>query len=219
MEKFYQLLFKQLENLFFLSEEEKTIIEKYKKQTDERFLYNCSKLKNKYYAEVEKLSPFHSCQYTMFLYFLSNTIFKHEGINTLSDKIYNLLKIVSSADIYYEIELPGIFMFDHPMGTVLGRAKYGNYFSFSQCCTVGNNKGIYPSFGNNVMLMGHTKVLGNSNIGDFVVVSANTYIKDIDIPSYSIVFGGLNGKDSLIIKPLNKEKAEEYFKAIYKRGE
>ena len=59
MKKFYNLLYKQLNSLFFLNKEEKDIINKYKELTNERFLYNCSSLKNKYYKDLNLLSPFH----------------------------------------------------------------------------------------------------------------------------------------------------------------
>lgn len=210
MEKFYLLLFKQLDNLFFLDDEERLIINESMDEINERFLYNCSHLRNKYYSDLSKISPYHSCQYTMFLYFTANTIFKkYQKRLEICDKIYNLQKMLSGADIYYEIDLPEIFMFDHPVGTVLGRAEYGNYFSFSQGCTVGNNKGIYPTFGDFVILMSNAKVLGDCNIGNNVIISANTYIKDTNIPSNSMVFAGQNGK--VIIKPINDDIVKLFF--------
>lgn len=215
LDSFYQLLFKQLNNLYFLSDEEIDIINSCREEIDNRFLFNCSNLKNKYYSELSNITPYHSCQYTMFLYFVSNTIFKVvKKRMEISDKIYNLLKTVSAADMYYEIELPKIFMFDHPNGSVLGRAKYGNYFSFSQGCTVGNNKGEYPVFGDFVAMMSNSKILGKCNIGNNVIISANTYVKDMDIPSNSLVFPKNNG---VFIKSIDNIYAENFFQQIYKR--
>ena len=54
--------------------------------------------------------------------------------------------------------------------------------------TIGNNKGKYPSFGEFVILHSHSKVLGSCTIGSNVIISANTYLKDIDIPGNCIVF-------------------------------
>ena len=161
--------------------------------------------KNKYYQNQGEVyfNPFHSGQYSIFLYFLSHQIFLlKKQSNTLSDRIYYLNKCLNSLDLYYEIEMPSIFFLDHPVGSVIGRAKYGQGFSFSQNCTIGNNKGIYPSFGKNVKMMSGSKVLGNCQIGNNVIISANTYIKDSDIPEYSLVFGT---SPNLIIK--NKDKS------------
>lgn len=118
------------------------------------------------------------------------------------DKLYGISKIISACDLYYEVEMPEIWSCDHPMGSVMGRAKYGNYFSFSQGCTVGNNHGIYPVIGEHVSMLSNSKILGNSHIGNNVIVAANTYIKDTDIPDNSLVFGQ---SPNLIIKE-NRQK-------------
>lgn len=200
LEEFFQLAKKQLSNFYIISSDDMQLLDKYYEKITERMLHNCRHINNKYYSDINKLSPYHSCQYLMFLYFAANTIFNETGERQpICDKLYNLSKIVSSADIYYEIQLPEIFTFDHPVGTVLGRADYGDYFCFSQGVTIGNNKGIYPSFGNFVMMHSNSKVLGNSKIGNKVIISANTYIKDTDVPDNSIVFGQ---DRNLVIKPL-----------------
>jgi serine O-acetyltransferase len=129
----------------------------------------------------------------------------------LCDKIYGLLKIFSSSDIFYEVNLPQIFSCDHPHGTVLGRASYSNYFVFSHGCTVGGNKDIYPKIDERVAMMSNSKIIGHCFIGRNVIISANCYIKDIDIPSNSIVFGQ---SPNLIIKS-NKKFIDEYFESIF----
>lgn len=147
--------------------------------------------KNKYYRRDGEVffNPYHSAQYSIFLYFLSNTLFKTSGPSLLADKVYYLNKLLNSLDLYYEIELPDVFFTDHPVGTVLGRAKYGERFSFSQGCTVGNNKGVYPEFGENVRLFSGARILGRCKVGSNVILSSGTYVKDTDIPDFTIVFG------------------------------
>ncbi len=217
MEQFYQLLFRQLDAFYFLDSKEQECLCLYKDVINQRFLHNCSHLQNKYYADINNLSCYHACQYLMFLYFCANTIFKHQGRCNLCDKIYNLSKMVSGADIYYEIDLPSVFMLDHPVGTVLGRAQYGNYFSFSQNCTVGNNNGLYPKFGDFVTLHTHCVVVGNCEIGSNVIISANTYIKDKHIPSNSLVFNDYSQKNGLVIKEISPEKVKSLFESKFKK--
>ena len=118
----------------------------------------------------------------------------------LADKVYYLNKTLNSVDLYYEIDLPSIFGLDHALGTVLGRAKYSNFFHFSQNCTVGNNHGIYPSFEENIIMLADSTVIGDAHIGNNCIISANTYIKDQDIPDYSLVFGAT---PKLIIKKID----------------
>ena len=50
----------------------------------------------------------------------------------MSDKLYALNKAMASVDLFYQVELPDIFTFDHPLGSVMGRASYSDYFTFSQ---------------------------------------------------------------------------------------
>ena len=159
-------------------------------------------VKNKYYHNNNEtlFNPLHVAQWTMFLYTIGNEISKAGNLD-LCDMIYGLCKMVSSADLFYAVRMPDMWFFDHPQGSVIGRADYSNFFTFSQGCTVGNNKGKYPSLGEHVSMMSNSKILGNCKIGDHVILSANTLVIDKDIPPYSIVFG--EGRD-VIIKSITK---------------
>lgn len=145
---------------------------------------------NKYYKRNGEVyfNPYHSGQYCIMLYMLARDIFLG-GYPMLADRIYYLNKTLNGCDLFYEIELPEYFTLDHPVGSVMGRAKYSNGFSFSQCCTVGNNRGIYPVLGKNVRMYAFSSIIGNCKVGDNVIIGANSGIKDIDIPDNTIVFG------------------------------
>ncbi len=140
-------------------------------------------------------NPFHSAQYTIFLYYYSNIMGKSNSL--LADKLYYLNKVLNSCDLFHQVELPDIFFTDHPVGSVMGRAKYSDFFSFAQNCTVGNNNGIYPVIGKNVRMCANSMILGNCHIGDNVILGANTCIKDENIPENALVFGS---SPNLIIK-------------------
>lgn len=187
------LVAKQLNSLFvFDQKNEGELLSQGVNAALEQCEYCFSHTANKYYHKEGQayFNPFHSGQYSIFLYFLSSAVFSiRKSRSTLSDRIYYLNKCLNGLDMFYEVKMPKIFFLDHPVGSVLGRANYGERFSFSQNCTVGNNKGRYPTFGQNVKMMSDSKVLGNCLIGDNVIISANTYIKDVDIPECSLVFG------------------------------
>ncbi len=193
LDELKKLVSKQLDNLFIFDrscEQERlnSSIEAALKKCETCF----AATSNKYYQRngLPYFNPFHSGQYCIFLYFLSRAVFAaHPEARSLADRIYYLNKALNGLDLFYEVEMPDIFFLDHPVGSVLGRASYGSHFSFSQNCTVGNNKGIFPTIGKNVQMMSSSKILGRCKIGDNVVVSANTYIKDTDIPANSLVFG------------------------------
>lgn len=200
-EELSELVKKQIDHLFLLRKgAEATHLEVCIDQALLRTEYCFKHTTNKYYQQDEEayFNPFHSGQYCVFLYFLSHTIFHSDPKHrSLADRVYFLNKSLNAIDLFYEVKMPDIFFLDHPVGTVLGRAEFGDYFSFSQNCTIGNNKGIYPMIGRNVKLLSGAKLIGNSTIGDNVILSSNTYVKDTDIPSCSIVFGS---SPNLIIK-------------------
>lgn len=194
-----KLLYKRLENFFFLSKEEKIEIKDVHPVVLDRLKVCFQGIDNKYFKRNGKyfFSPEHSGQYLIYLYFYSNVFcFKSEN-NSLKDKFYYLNKILNSVDIYSEVELPPVFFLERPLGT----AEYGNNFFAMQGCTVGGNKGKYPIIGENVKMFSNSKVLGDSHIGNNVWLSANTYVKDELIPNNSIVFGST---PNLIIKELKK---------------
>ena len=131
----------------------------------------------------------------------------------MCDKLYGLMRATSSVDLFYQIKLSKIFTFDHPLGAVMGRAAYSDYFTFSQGSTVGNNHGIYPQFGESVFMLSNSKVLGDCEIGSNVIISANSYIKDTNIPSGSIVFGQ---SPNLVIKTGREGYVREYAEGIFR---
>lgn len=199
------LLEKQINNIFFLRDEERSILSGALDIALERCEYCFSYSRSKYYQKQGQVyfNPFHSGQYSIFLYFISNTIFQLDPKNsTLADRVYYLNKCLNGLDLFYEVNMPKAFSLGHPVGTVIGRATYGEYFGISQNCTVGNSNGKYPVFGENVKLMAGSMVLGDCTVGDDVIFSANSYAKDVDIPSCSIVFGS---SPNIVIK--RKDKA------------
>lgn len=112
-----------------------------------------------------------------------------ERDSILADKVYYLNKVMNSVDLFYEIELPDHFGVEHPLGSVMGRAKFGDEFFFYQGCTVGGNHLTYPTIGSNVTMYANSSIIGNCHIGDNVSLGAGCLIKDQDIPSNSLVFG------------------------------
>ena len=200
------LTLNQLSSLFTLGQKEAVELTNAIHQVLEQVEYCFSYNKNKYYYEYDTVvfNPFHSGQYTIYLYFLSRYLFRKNVNKLLTDKVYYLNKMLNCTDIYYEVELPAVFGLDHPVGSVIGRAKYSNFFYFTQNCTVGNNRGIYPVFGENVILLAGAMVIGSSHVGKNCIISAKAYVRDQDIPDNSLVFG--QSPNLVIIR-----KGEGYF--------
>ncbi len=167
---------------------------------------------NKYYRTSDgevRFSLLHSGQYSIFLYYLSNEAYQLGKIQ-LASKIYYLNKALNGVDMFYEVNLPSVFDVEHPLGTVLGRASYSDCFFAFQGCTVGANKGIYPTLGKNVIMFANSTVLGDSHIGNNVVFSEGSYVKDEDIPDNCIVFGR---SPELVLK----KQSDEYMQNIFSK--
>ena len=195
------LLSHQLRNTFLLSDDERRLLEEAWPEVKGKLEYCFSRTPNKYYSHLGEIyfNPYQSAQYTIFLYFMSRSIWVRTGNSILSDKIYYLNKTLNGCDLFYQVDLPDFFKLDHPVGSVMGRANYGEGFSFGQCCTVGNNRGIYPVLGKNVRMCAFSSIIGNCKVGDNVIIGSNSGIKDINIPSDMMVFGHTPNN---VIKPI-----------------
>lgn len=212
LDSLIELVIRQVENSFFdLTDDDKKILKKAVLIALDRCYISFSKCKVKRYSEGEKVffDPINSSQYTVYLYYLANTLFKEYNNVKLAERIYYLNKIMNGVDIFYEVELPKIMFFEHPVGTVLGRAKYKDKFVAYQNCTVGGNNMKYPEIGENVTMLSYSCILGDSKIGNNCIIASHTYIKDENIPDNSIVFGS---SPNLIIKPI-KDKNLNIFKS------
>ena len=130
-------------------------------------------------------------------------------------------KIMHANDWLYAVNLPPHFLCEHPLGSVLGRAKYGDYLLVYQGTTVGGNRGkdgklFYPTLGNNVVLYANATVLGDTHVGNNVVISANTYLMNEVIPDNCLVFGK---SPDVIIKARSEDEMTAYFERMWgKRG-
>lgn len=127
-------------------------------------------------------------QYSMYLYFVGNEAYR-AGNRDVAVKSYLLNKALHGIEVFYEVELPAVFWFSHAVGTVLGRAKYGNGLLVAQGCTVGNKDGKYPTLGDKVVLLANSSVLGDCRIGSRVCVGAGSQLIEETVPDGTTVVG------------------------------
>lgn len=195
------MVLNQIGNNFFKSIEDETLLSKHLPEILEKFEKNISNNNNKYYWRINEqgekeafFDPLHNCQWTLFLYLAANTIYKNETEKTeaakvFCDKIYGQMKIISGCDLFYEVEMPDVFSFDHPSGSYIGRGKMGNNFKFTHDCTVGGIDGVYPVIGDDVTMKAGSSILGNSHVGNNCEIAEGTMVKNFDIPDNSFVVG------------------------------
>ena len=166
-------------------------LEKYVSASLERVEKCFSKIKNKYFRSESQVlfNHLNGDQYAIFLYFLGNTVYRNDGDLTLASKIYLLNKAFHGLDAFYEVGLPDIFLLVHPLGTVLGRAKYSDYLVVYQRCGVGSNKNIYPSLGEYVTLHPGASVLGTCKVGNNCSMAAGSLLLDKDLGHNKLYIG------------------------------
>ena len=159
-----------------------------------------SKINNKYYKKNGEVvfNHLNSDHYSALLYILSRLAFAGEPDTNICIKLYLLNKCLHGIDIFYEVELPDIFVFVHPLGSVLGRANYSDYLVVYQKCNIGSNKGVHPTIGEYVTLHPGSVILGNCNVGDNCKLAAGSLLLDRDLERDSVYIG--NPKDYTINK-------------------
>ncbi len=91
--------------------------------------------------------------------------------------------MVECMDLYYGQEMPAVWLVAHTTGAVFSpNAEIRDYFMFMHGCNVGLNNGYAPNIGEGVVMFGNSKIIEKCNVGNYVMFSANSYVKDMDIP-------------------------------------
>lgn len=208
------LVARQLQNMFVLHPAERSPLNASvaKALRSSEACFRASLVKSFQRGGQAFFDPFHSGQYCIFLYWLAHALGRSAKTRPLATRVYLLNKALHGCDVYFEVELPRIFSLDHPVGTVLGRAVYSDYFFFAQNCTVGNNRGRYPVFEERVSLLAGAMVLGNCHVGRSSIISARAVVKDENIPPNSLVFGE---SPRLVIKSRPKSYFDRYFSGMW----
>lgn len=133
----------------------------------------------------------HTDQYALFLYYLSNSAHRLSPGHPIAEKAYALNKALHGLDIFYEVTLPDVVLLVHPVGTVLGRGTYADYFCCYHNCTVGANfNDEYPIFNPGVVMYSGARIVGCTEVGANTFVGTGTIVRDAGrLPDHSVLFG------------------------------
>ena len=120
----------------------------------------------------------------------------NRGDISTAETWYRRLRAEHGVELFYEVELPQNIKFVHSIGSVLGRADYGEFLVVYHGCGVGSDvDGNRPKLGSGVVLFPGAKILGNATLGNNVWVTANTVVQNCDVPDNSVVFGGVTSNE------------------------
>lgn len=199
--------------LFFPDRDESTVVRSTTGEAVER-MEHCVRhvrMKGWWTTDGPRFDHLHTDQYAVFLYYLANTAHQH-GERSLAAKAYALNKALHGLDAFYEVELPAIFALVHPVGTVLGRARYGDYFCAYQNVAVGSDlEHRHPVLGRGVVLYGGARVLGGATIGDNCMLSTGCTLLGDDVPKDHIAFGA---HKALTLKASRRNVIADIFKDV-----
>lgn len=133
-------------------------------------------------------SHLHSDQYTLFLWYLSNSVFSVYEDRSPAEKFFYLNKALNGVVCMYDAHMPNIFLILHGVGTMLGKATYNDFFVCCQGVTVGAVQGQYPVFGKGVSLLPGASVIGNCQIASGATFAANTMLNTTDLAAQTVYY-------------------------------
>lgn len=160
----------------------------------------------------DQFDVLHSSQYCIFLYYLSNTIWRREKTQRLCTQLFLLNKALNAIDCFYEVEMPEVFFIGHSVGIVLAKAKYGNYLVLYQNSTVGKNHGISPVIEDGVILYPNSAVIGNCLIRKGTVISQGVSVINRNTEAGKLVFQGYGG--DLVFKDNSRPSLNDFFRDV-----
>lgn len=159
---------------------------------------------------VDEFDYLHSSQYCIFLYYLSNTIWKNEKQQRLCNKLFYLNKALNGIDLFYEIEMPDIFFIGHSVGIVLAKAHYSNYLVLYQNSTVGKNHGVAPHLGEGVIIYPNAAIIGDCRIANGSVIAQGVSVINKSTPGNCLCFQGEAG--GLQFKQSERDFVSDFFR-------
>lgn len=127
----------------------------------------------------------------VFLYRLAREVYTTSSDERMLEALHWIMKECCGCEIYYSNEIGEGFYVMHGIGTIIGsRNKIGRGFKVYQNCTVGhkeqNAKGSI--IGSDVTVYAYSQIIGELNIGDNVIVGANSLVLE-DQASNVVCYG------------------------------
>lgn len=131
----------------------------------------------------------HSDQYSQFLYYFSNSLWKKEGDLDLCSKLILLNRDLHGCWFSYKGDLPDIFILVHPVGSVIGHVnvKFSDYLVVLQNVTINSTESSLI-LGKYLFLAAGAKIIGGGKIGDRVSIGANALVRNPDITNDCIIY-------------------------------
>ncbi len=159
---------------------------------------------------ITRFSHLHADQYTAFVWFLSNTVWKTFEDESIASKLFFLNKSLNGIMCMYDAGLPNIFLILHGSGTVLGKATYHDFFVCHHGCTVGAVYGKYPVLEKGVAMAPHAAIVGECHIGECSTIGTHALIRNKTIENNTLYYQDVETGKSMV-KPVEACWAQSLF--------
>lgn len=145
----------------------------------------------KYYKENGQtvFNPLHSDHLASYLWFLADSHYHCEESDIIPELVSKLNRYMHGIDLHYTVKMPNIFLLVHPVGTIIGKAEFSDYITIYQNVTIGSEKTKYPKIGKYNIFYSRSSLLGDSELGENVVMGANSFLINKNVDSDKIVCG------------------------------
>lgn len=167
-------------------------------------------LKAYHHDGVTRFSHLHADQYTLFLWYLSNAVWKVFEDDGLASKVFSLNKVLNGFLCMYDTNMPDIFLVLHGEGTVLGKAVYGNFFVCCHGCTVGAVHWNYPSLGKGVAMAPQSTIVGDCIVGDNVTIGTHALLRNRNVDSGHLYYQDVDTGRAMT-KQVKESWAQSFF--------
>lgn len=173
----------------------------------ERYMYCLSRKKLKHFpSHILR----HADEYTSFLVFFSREAFLSGNLE-LAELAYLVNRKLNNFDCFYTREMPDVFHLEHPVGSVIGQASFGDFLVVYQGVAVGGDMKLrYPDLGSGVALFAKCSVISSSVIGSNCAIGAGVQIYAGAIPSNTAV--SLRDGSQSCFSALSWSVKERFFK-------
>ena len=136
----------------------------------------------------------HMDQYSQFLYFFSNSLWKLTENEELCSKLILLNRDLSGCWFSFKATLPDIFILVHPVGSVVGHRNvtFSDYLVILQNVTINGLPDSALKLGKGLFMGAGAKIIGGGQIGNRVSIGAGTVVKNPEVSNDSIVYRDSN---------------------------
>lgn len=151
-------------------------------------------------------------QFAAFLYFASNGAWSRFGDDRLAKKLSLLNRSRHALLIMHDTQLPDVFVVPHTVGTVIGKARYGDYLVVCQNVTIANDLTTHLTVEPGVIFFPGAFAVGTGTIGSGCVVAANATLQYQDVPPNTIVSGA---SPETVMRPRKRDFLARFFVPPY----